>query len=223
MLRNIHRGDKMAAPAVATSDRTSSREVASTIWRNKGTVVRSSLIGTFVGALPGAGADIAAWVSYGVAQRLSRKASEFGSGCEEGVIAPTSANNAAVGGAWIPALVLGIPGDSVTAIVLGALLVYNIKPGPLIFEQSAGEVRTIFLIALITQVLLIPCGYAGIRTFGWILRLPRSVVLTGVVVFSVLGAFALRSSLFDVWLMCSFGLLGFVLEAWRVPLAPLVV
>ena len=222
VFRNIHRGDKMAAPAVARADRTSSGEVAATIWRNKGTVLRSSLIGTFIGALPGAGADIAAWVSYGVAQRLSRKASEFGSGCAEGVIAPTSANNAAVGGAWIPALVLGIPGDSVTAIVLGALLVYNIKPGPLIFEQNPREIRAIFLIALITQVLLIPCGYAGIRLFGWILQLPRSIVLTGVVVFSVLGAYALRGSLFDVWLMCGFGLVGFVLEGWRVPLAPLI-
>jgi TctA family transporter len=184
--------------------------------------VRSSLLGTLVGALPGAGADIAAWVAYGLAQRISRRPQEFGQGAEVGVIAPTSANNAAVGGAWIPALVLGIPGDSVTAIVLGALLVYNIKPGPLIFVQNADQIRSLMLIALVTQVLLIPCGYAGIRAFGWILRLPRSVVMTGVVVFSVLGAYALRSSLFDVWLLLAFGVLGFWLESLRVPLAPLI-
>jgi putative tricarboxylic transport membrane protein len=222
VLRNLHSRDQMAAPAVAASDRTSAREISTAIWRNKGTVLRSSLLGTLVGALPGTGADIAAWVAYGVAQRVSRNPQQFGRGSEEGVIAPTSANNAAIGGAWIPALVLGIPGDSVTAIVIGALLVYNIKPGPLIFQHNASEMRSLFLIALITQVLLIPCGYAGIRAFGWILRLPRSVVLSGVVIFSVLGAYALRNSLFDVWIMTAFGLLGFVLESQRVPLAPLI-
>jgi TctA family transporter len=222
VLRSVHSRAEMAAPAAVGGDRTSAREVAGAIWRNKGTVVRSSLLGTLVGALPGAGADIAAWVAYGLAQRISRRPQEFGQGAEVGVIAPTSANNAAVGGAWIPALVLGIPGDSVTAIVLGALLVYNIKPGPLIFVQNADQIRSLMLIALVTQVLLIPCGYAGIRAFGWILRLPRSVVMTGVVVFSVLGAYALRSSLFDVWLMLVFGVLGFWLESQRVPLAPLI-
>lgn len=222
VLRSVNASSEMAAPAAIGGDQTSAGEVAGTIWRNKGTVVRSSLLGTLVGALPGAGADIAAWVAYGLAQRISREPQCFGQGTEEGVIAPTSANNAAVGGAWIPALVLGIPGDSVTAIVLGALLVYNIKPGPLIFVHNADQMRSLFLIALVTQVLLIPCGYLGIRAFGWILQLPRSVVLTGVVVFSVLGAYALRSSLFDVWLMLAFGLLGFWLESQRVPLSPLI-
>ncbi len=222
VLRNVRSGLKMEAPAVKADDRTSAGEVAGAIWRNKFTVLRSSLLGTFIGALPGAGADIAAWCAYGLAQRLSARKQEFGQGCEEGVIAPTSANNAAVGGAWIPALVLGIPGDSVTAIVLGALLMYDIKPGPQIFEHSPQQMHTIFAIALITQVLLIPAGWLGIRGFAWILRLPRSAVLTGVVVFSVLGAYAIRNSLFDVWVMLAFGLLGFCLEAWRVPLAPLI-
>ena len=222
VLRNVRSGLKLEKSAVAGRDRTSAAEVAGTIWRNKFTVLRSSLLGTFIGALPGAGADIAAWCAYGLAQRISKKPLEFGQGSEEGVIAPTSANNAAVGGAWIPALVLGIPGDSVTAIVLGALLMYDIKPGPKIFEESSDQMRTIFAIALITQVLLLPAGWLGIRGFAWILRLPRSAVLTGVVVFSVLGAYAIRNSLFDVWVMLGFGLLGFCLEAWRVPLAPLI-
>lgn len=222
VLRGVQANQEMSTSAAIGGDQVSAGKVAGAIWRNKGTVVRSSLLGTLVGALPGAGADIAAWVAYGLAQRISREPQQFGQGSEEGVVAPTSANNAAVGGAWIPALVLGIPGDSVTAIVLGALLVYNIKPGPMIFVQNADQMQKLFLIALVTQLLLIPCGYAGIRTFGWILRLPRSVVLTGVVVFSVLGAYALRSSLFDVWLMLVFGLLGFWLETQRVPLAPLI-
>jgi TctA family transporter len=140
----------------------------------------------------------------------------------EGVVAPTSANNAAVAGAWIPALVFGIPGDAVTAIVLGALLMYDIKTGPLIFEQHPDQVHAIFMIALITQALLLPCGWMGIKGFGWLLRLPRQVVLMGVAVFSVVGAFALRNSLFDVWVMAGFGVVGFFLERQRVPLAPLI-
>lgn len=192
------------------------------LWRFKATILKSSGLGTLVGALPGAGADIAAWASYGLAQRTSRNSEKFGTGCEEGVVAPTSANNAAVGGAWIPALVFGIPGDAVTAIVLGALLMYDIRPGPLIFEQTPEKVRGIFLIALITQFLLIPCGWLGIRLFGFILKLPRQVVLAGVVVFSVLGAYAIRNSLFDVWIMVLFGLFGYYLETQKVPLAPLI-
>ena len=185
-------------------------------------VLSSALIGAVIGALPGAGADIAAWGAYGIAQKTSKRAKEFGTGIVEGVVAPTSANNAAVAGAWIPALVFGIPGDAVTAIVLGALMMYNIKPGPMIFEQSGSEIRVIFAIAIVTQLLLIPAGLAGIKAFGWIMRLPRSIVMTAVVVFSVVGAYSLRNSLFDVYVMVVFGLVGFGLESRRVPLAPLI-
>ena len=192
------------------------------IWKRKGTVAKSSVLGTLIGALPGAGADIAAWAAYGVAQRSSKVGKRFGKGEVEGVVAPTSANNAAVGGAWIPALVFGIPGDAVTAIVLGAFMMYEIKPGPVIFEQNPEQIRSIFSIAVITQLLLLPCGYLGLKTFGWILRLPRSVVMVGVLIFSVVGAYSLRNSIFDVYLMAGFGLVGFYLETQKVPLAPLI-
>jgi hypothetical protein len=222
VLRGISSRMSLTAAAVPRGESTSAREVGAAIWQHKGTIAGSSILGTFVGALPGAGADIAAWVAYGLAQRFSAVREKFGQGAVAGVVAPTSANNAAVAGAWIPALVLGIPGDSVTAIVLGALVTYNIQPGPEIFTKSPHDVQRIFLIALITQFLLIPCGFLGIRAFGWILRLPRSVVYTGVIVFSVLGAYAPNSSLFDIWVMVAFGVLGYFLERWRVPLAPLI-
>lgn len=193
-----------------------------TIVQHRGLVLRSSLLGTLIGALPGAGADIAAWCAYGLAQRTSRRPEQFGRGIEEGILAPTSANNAAVAGAWIPALVLGIPGDSVTAIVLGALLMYHIRPGPLIFEQQGEQVRHLLWIAAGTQLLLLPVGYLGIRAFSQILRLPRAAVLTGVVVFSVLGSFAVNNRLWDVGVMLAFGVLGVVLEAGRVPVSPLI-
>jgi TctA family transporter len=222
VLRNLRHREFMNLAVTSEKGAEGLGVVFGTMLKHRWTIAKSSLLGTFIGALPGAGADIAAWAAYGVAQRTSRKPEEFGKGCTEGVVAPTTANNAAVGGAWIPALVFGIPGDSVTAIALGALLMYNIKPGPLIFEQNGAQMQAIFLIAIITQFLLLPAGWFGIRAFGWILRLPRSVVMTAVVVFSVVGAYSLRNDLFDVWVMAAAGVLGFFLEAWRVPLAPLI-
>jgi putative tricarboxylic transport membrane protein len=193
-----------------------------TVWKHKMLVLRSSILGTLVGALPGAGADIAAWASYGVAQRTSKEGEKFGTGAIEGVIAPTSANNAAVGGAWIPALVFGIPGDAVTAIVLGAMIMYDIKPGPLIFQESPQKMHDLFSIALITQFLLLICGWIGIRAFGYIVKLPRAIVMAGVIVFSVVGAYAIRNSVFDVWVMLVFGLVGVFLERMAIPLPPLI-
>jgi TctA family transporter len=222
VLRSVLHPGPLAAPSSRGEDRSSMLQALGLMWRHRSTVLSSSLTGTVVGALPGAGADIAAWAAYGIAQRTSREPEKFGTGAIQGVIAPTSANNAAVGGAWIPALVFGIPGDTVTAIALGALLMYDIKPGPLIFERSRDAVHAIFTIGILTQLLLIPVGYLGIKGFAWILRLPRSIVLTAVVFFSVVGSFALRNSIFDVWVMIAFGLLGFYLESRRVPLAPLI-
>lgn len=224
VIRSVASGasSKVAALPPESVKRNGPLDALKSIWRRKLTVARSSLLGTFVGALPGAGADVAAWAAYGVEQRSSKKGDRFGKGEVSGVVAPTSANNAAVGGAWIPALVFGIPGDAVTAIVLGAFMMYEIKPGPFIFEQDPKSVGSIFSIALATQLLLLPCGYLGLKAFGWILRLPRSVVLVAVLVFSVVGAYSLRNSLFDVYLMAGFGVVGFYLESQRMPLAPLI-
>ena len=188
-------------------------------WR---IVLQSSFLGTFIGALPGAGADVAAWAAYGFAQRSSSKREQFGTGALEGVIAPSSANNAAVGGAWIPALVFGIPGDAVTAIMLGALMMHNIQPGQRLFTEHADRLQAVFGIALITQLLLLPAGWIGIRAFTAMLRLPQSVIMTGVVVFAVVGSYAVENNWFDVFVMFAFGLLGLALEAYRAPVAPLI-
>lgn len=223
VLRNAMTRDEPVQPSAAAraENRVTIRALIE-IWRHKWTVLKSALIGTLFGALPGAGADIAAWGAYGFAQKTSRDGKKFGTGCIEGVIAPTSANNAAVGGAWIPALVFGVPGDAVTAIVLGALLMYEIRPGPMLFEDNPSQVHLIFAIALITQFLLLAAGALGIRGFGLILKLPRAVVLTAVTIFSVVGAFAMRHSMVDVYLMIGAGVVGFGLERAKVPLAPLI-
>jgi len=192
------------------------------VWKRKWTLLKSSFIGTCVGALPGAGADIAAWVAYGVAKKTSKKSEEFGKGSIDGVIAPTSANNAALGGTWIPALVFGVPGDSITAIVLGAMLMYGLRPGPLIFQQSPGLVKGVFAIALISQLFLIPVGLLGIKAYGRILRLPRNVIMVFVLIFSVVGSYAIRNSFFDIYIMLFFGVIGYMFENLNIPLTPMV-
>ena len=222
VLRNVRTGVSWSAPSLNSDEKVTPTETLRHVWQHKWTVLRSGLTGTVIGALPGAGADVAAWAAYGLAQKTSREPQQFGNGALEGVIAPTSANNAAVAGAWIPALVFGVPGDAVTAIVLGAMMMYDITPGPQLFENDTDQVNTIFVIALATQLLLLPAGYLGIKTCGWLLRLPRRFILAGVVVFSVVGAYALNNSMFDVGVMVAFGLIGFLLEARGIPLAPLV-
>jgi TctA family transporter len=222
VIRGVLQGPSTQADAACDSQPASWLEVLGNVWRNKGLVLFSSLFGTLVGALPGAGADVAAWGAYGVAKKTSRNPQEFGQGAIAGVVAPTSANNAAVGGAWIPALVFGVPGDSITAIVLGALLMYDITPGPNIFAENADAMRSLFAIAIVTQVLLLPAGLFGIKAFDWIMRLPRPVVQVIVMLFSVVGAYALHNSFWDVWIMFAFGLVGWYLESQGVPLAPLI-
>lgn len=197
---------------------------AALLWRRKLQALVSNLIGTGVGALPGAGADIGAWVSFGVSKRFSRKPEEYGQGSIEGVGDATAANNAALAGAWIPALVFGIPGDSITAIVIGVLLMKNITPGPQIFTnpKQATLVYGIYIIFILANLLLIPLGYLAIRAGTTLVRMPRRVLAPLILLFCIVGAYAINGSYFDVWVMLGMGVLGFVLERRGVPLGPLV-
>lgn len=220
VLKKLTLGKDLELARVKTDTKLWVGEALRLMFKNKFTIIRSALIGTFIGALPGAGADIAAWVSYGVEKNLAR--SEIGTGSPRGVIAPTSANNAAIGGAWIPALSLGLPGDSITAIVLGAMLMYGLKPGPLIFTESKELVYQLFVVAVLVQILLIPAGWIGIKTFSYLVNLRTGVVMTAVVLFSIVGSYAIRNSFFDVGMMMAFGLLGYIMERINMPLAPMV-
>jgi len=209
-------------PTITEKIKISFRSVGALLYKFKFLIIRSSIIGNVIGALPGAGADIAAWVSYGMAKKMSKRSSEFGTGIEEGVIAPTSANNSALGGTWIPALVFGIPGDTVTAIVLGAMMMYGLKPGPLIFEQNAYLVNQIFSVAIVSQIFLLMIGWLGIKMYTYLFKFPRNVILVGIIIFSVVGSYALRSSLFDVSIMLAFGIIGYIMEICGIPLPPLI-
>ena len=222
VFRSILTAADMSSATIGEKIRMSPGVIGKHLRSNTRLIMQSSVIGNVIGALPGAGADIAAWVSYGVAKKTSKRSEEFGSGSIEGVIAPTSANNAALGGSWIPALVFGIPGDTITSIVLGAMLMYGLKPGPLIFEGERFLVNQIFSVGLLSQFFLLIIGYLGIKAYTQIFKFSKNIVYAGIILFSVVGSFAIRNSIFDIGVVVVFGILGFVMEKVEIPLPPMI-
>src|SRR5256885_116978 len=185
-------------------------------------ILRGSVLGTAIGALPGAGADIAAWMSYAVSKRFSREPEKFGTGHIEGIIEAGASNNSALAGAWIPALVFGIPGDSITAIVTGVLYVKGLNPGPTIFMNNAPAVYAIFMVFILANLLMLPLGIAAIRAAKQMLRAPREVLLPVILLFCIVGSFAINNSIFGVTLMLVFGIVGYVMEENGLPIAPAI-
>ncbi|WP_439548277.1 tripartite tricarboxylate transporter permease [Falsiroseomonas sp.] len=184
--------------------------------------LRGSLLGTAIGALPGAGADIAAWISYAVSKRFSKEPEKFGTGHVEGIVDSTSANNSALGGAWIPALVFGIPGDSITAIVIGVLYMKGMNPGPTVFTENPQLIYAVFLIFILANIIMLPLGWAAIKSARQILRVPRNLLLPIILLFCLVGSFAMTNSLYGVALMLVMGIFGWFLEEHGIPVAPLI-
>lgn len=193
-----------------------------TIRGSKASLLRSGLGGTFIGALPGAGADVAAWIAYAVSRRLSRTPERFGHGHMEGIVAGGAANNAAVAGAWTPALIFGIPGDSVTAIAIGVLLMKGLTPGPNIFEADAILVQTLFGAFFLANIVMLVTGGLAITVATQLLRVPRSILMPGVLMLSMIGAYAIMGSVTAVWIVLALGLVGYALVWAAIPLAPAV-
>ena len=192
------------------------------LWRRPMRILQSSAIGTLVGILPGAGADIAAWVSFGYSKRTSADPERYGRGSLEGIADAGAANNAALAGAWIPALVFGIPGDSITAIVLGIMMMKNLTPGPEIFERQATLVYSLYVVFILANLVLIPAGWLAIRAGGQLVRVPRHTLIPIIVMFCVIGSYAIGGSYFDVGLMLGMGVIGFALERAQIPVGPVV-
>ncbi|BCB17973.1 tripartite tricarboxylate transporter permease [Bosea sp. ANAM02] len=188
-------------------------------WKN---FFRGSILGTVIGALPGAGADIAAWVSYALSKKLSKEPEKYGTGHIEGIVDSTSANNSALGGAWIPALVFGIPGDSITAIVIGVLYMKGMNPGPSVFLQTPELIYAVFIIFILANILMFPLGWVAIKSAKQILRVPRNILLPVILIFCMVGSFAMTNSLYGVVLMVVMGIFGWLLEEHGVPVAPLI-
>jgi len=185
-------------------------------------ILRGSTLGTAIGALPGAGADIAAWMSYAVSKKFSREREKFGTGHVEGIVEAGASNNSALAGAWIPALVFGIPGDSITAIVIGVLYIKGLNPGPTVFMEKAPEMYAIFFVFILANLLMLPLGVAAIKGAKQLLRAPRQVLMPVILLFCIVGSFAINNSLFGVVLMLVFGLIGYVMEENGFPVAPAI-
>jgi putative tricarboxylic transport membrane protein len=185
-------------------------------------ILRGSALGTLVGALPGAGADIAAWMSYAVSKKFSREPEKFGTGHVEGIVESGSANNSALAGAWIPALVFGIPGDSITAIVIGVLYMKNMNPGPTLFTQNPQNIYAVYLVFILANIIMIPLGWWCIKVSKQILRVPRRLLMPIILLFCVVGAFAINNTTFDIGVMLVAGVIAFVLEENGFPVAPAI-
>jgi TctA family transporter len=185
-------------------------------------ILRGNVLGTIVGALPGAGADIAAWMSYAVSKKFSKEPEKFGTGHVEGIVESGSANNSALAGAWIPALVFGIPGDSITAIVIGVLYMKNMNPGPTLFTQNPQNIYAVYLLFIVANLLMVPLGWMCIKAAKQILRVPRSVLMPTILLFCIVGTFAINNTPFDVGVMLVAGLAAYVLEENGFPSAPAI-
>ena len=185
-------------------------------------ILRGSALGTLIGALPGAGADIAAWMSYAMSKRLSKEPEKFGTGHVEGIVESGSANNSALAGAWIPALVFGIPGDSITAIVIGVLYMKNMNPGPTLFTTNPQNIYAVYLLFIIANLLMLPLGWLCIKVAKRILRVPRDILMPVILVFCIVGAFAINNTAFDVLVMLVAGVVAWILEENDFPISPLI-
>jgi len=190
--------------------------------RYKVNVLRSGLLGTFIGILPGAGADIAAWIAYAVSKRSSKEPEKYGAGSIEAIVDSGTANNSCLAGDWVPALVFGIPGDSITAIVIGVLFMKGLRPGPMIFETQPDIVYAVYLAFILANLLMIPFGYIAIKASSQMLRVPRNILMPGILMFSIVGSFAINNSIFDVGMMIVMGVIGYFQEANGFPVAPVV-
>ena len=181
-----------------------------------------SAVGTFLGILPGAGGPIAAFISYDYAKKTTRRRDRFGCGAVEGVAAPEAANNAVTGGALIPMMTLGIPGDPVTAILIGALLAHGLAPGPLLFVEQADFAYGLMFSFFWANVFNLLIALAGLRLLVKVVAAPRALLMPAVAILCVVGAWSLRNSLFDVYVMFGFGLLGIAMKWLDMPVVPLL-
>lgn len=185
--------------------------------------LRSAFIGVMVGALPGTGGDIAALIAYDNAKRTVKNPTRpFGEGALEGLVAPETANNAAIGGAFIPMLTLGIPGDPVTAIFIGALFIHGIKPGPMLMVETPELFWFIVVSLLISNVFLLIFGLTGIKIFTKLVEIPKSILIPIIIILSVIGVYTIGNSVWDIYIMLIFGFIGYILKNYKYPLGPLV-
>ena len=184
--------------------------------------LNGSLVGFFIGVLPGAGSTIASFVSYGLEKAVSRRREQFGTGVIEGVAAPEAANNSETGGALVPLLTLGIPGSATTAILLAAFILWGMRPGPLLIQDHPDIFWGLVASMYIGNVMLLVFNLPLVPLFAQILRLPAHILYSGILGISIVGVYSVDQRLFDVWLVTAFGLLGYLMRRLDYPAAPLL-
>ncbi|WP_424987183.1 tripartite tricarboxylate transporter permease [Microbulbifer sp. S227A] len=187
------------------------------------TIARGSVIGIILGSIPGLGATPSAFLSYSEAKRASKTPEKFGKGSLDGVAAAESANNATAGGALIPLMALGVPGDVVTAVLLGAFLIHGLAPGPQLFAENLDLVYAIFIALLIAALMLPVIGLAAIRLFSRIVMIPQYILYPVIAILCMLGVYGFNSSTTDLWIMIGFGVLGYGMRKLSFPLAPMMI
>ncbi len=190
--------------------------------RMAGNFIKSSLIGVIIGIIPAAGPVIAPFVSYREAKRSSKFPEKFGTGIPDGIVAAEAANNGVTGGSLVPLLTLGIPGSAVAAVYLGALTIHGLRPGPMLFQNNPDVIYGLFIGFFVVQFVMLGLGLWGSGLFAQVIRLPRSIIAAFIFFFSIIGALAMNSNLFDVWVMLAFGILGFIMKRYGFPAAPVV-
>jgi putative tricarboxylic transport membrane protein len=194
----------------------------SELWGLRGTILRGLGVGVIIGAIPGTGATVASFVSYGVEKQVSKTPEKFGTGCWEGLAASETAINGSTGGAMIPLLTLGIPGSGATAVMMGAFLLHGVQPGPLLFTRTPESVYTIFVGMLFCNLIMILTGLFTARFFSELMRVRENILGAFIITFCLIGAFALRNDMADVWFMALFGILGFFMRRYGLPIPPLI-
>ena len=192
------------------------------LWQLKNTIVRSSFIGTIIGLIPGAGADIAAFIGRNEARRYSKAPELFGKGSPEGVAAAEAANNAVVGGSLIPMLTLGIPGNAVTAALLGGLLIHGLIPGPLLFTEAPDVLYPFIFSLFLANIFFAIIAFAGLKYVAKVVMVPQGIVAPVVAALAIIGAYSFRNMGFDIWIMFAMGLFGYLLRKADYPLAPII-
>ncbi len=192
------------------------------LWKYKRTIGRSGIIGTLVGIIPGVGEDIGAWASYAAAKRSSKERAEFGKGSKEGLTAAETGNSAVVPGALIPALTLAVPGSAPAAVLIAALFIHGVRPGPMIMIEQPDFIYSVAAMLVFATLAITIYGLSLTRVFILVLRIPREFLMPVVFTLCVIGPYALTQRIFDIWVMVAFGLVGFVLRKMNYPMAPLV-
>jgi putative tricarboxylic transport membrane protein len=193
------------------------------IIRMKWLIIRSALIGTWIGILPGVGATTAAFIGYAEAVRWSKNPEKFGTGIPEGIAGPETANNAATGGAMVPLLTLGIPGSATTAVIIGGFLVHGLQPGPMLFMNQPKLMYAIFLAMFLANILMLFAGLGVAKLFSNFRKIRYSILGPCIFIFAAIGSYGIRNDITDLWIMFFFGVVGYFMKKYNYPIAPMII